>query len=259
MKRKLWLNSIILLVLILFLAGCAGPDTPEAPVVESNEEAVEAEVDVEEEEVVEDEDAVYFESDKYVLPETFPDFIATFKEIRYTGGDVDGAETSIHYKHIGVEEVGGVQTDKVQFSVDGEEVFTLWVDSEGDFQRVVANGEELPIEIARPLAEPIKTAVMAPFYHAFVIDIENLFRSPVPGYTQTIIKTETARFGGMTATVYTIEATAGPPAVEEHLAGSAILQIADFGDFQVIMSWETIDTYEGASKGFFRIEDFRLR
>ena len=267
MKRTLGLSSIIILVLMLLVAGCGEPDDTEAPEVDPEEEAAEEEVAVEEEEdaaaeedeeVVEDEDAVYFDSDHYVLPESFPDFVATFKEIRYTGGDVGGAETTVHYEHIEVEEVDGVQTDKVEFSVDGE-VFTLWVDSEGNFQRVIADGEELPIEIAQPLAEPIKDASMAPFYHTSAIDVEYVFRRDIPGYEQNIVKTETETFGDMTATVYTVEASVGPPAVEEALSASATMQIADFGDFQAIISWETTEPYEGASKGFLRIDDFVLR
>ncbi len=262
MKRTFGLGSIILLVLMLLVAGCGEPDEAEAPVEEPDEEAVEDEeikTEEEDEQVVEDEDTVYFDSEHYVLPESFPDFIATFKEIRYTGGDVGGAETTVHYEHIGVEEVNGVQTDKVEFSVDGEGVFTLWVDSEGNFQRVIADGEELPIEIAQPLAEPIKSAAMAPFYHASAINLENVFGRDVPGYEQNIVKTETETFGDMTATVYTVEASVGPPAVEEALSASATMRIADFGDFQAIISWETTDPYEGASKGFLRIDNFVLR
>ena len=268
MKRALCLSSIIILVLMLLVAGCGESDDAEAPEAEPEEEVVEEEAAVEEEEdvateedeeVVEDEDAVYFESDRYVLPETFTDFIATFKEIQYTGGDVGGEEFNVHYEHIGVEEVDGVQADKVEFRVAGEGLFELWVDSEGDFQRVIVEGEEIPVEMAQPMAGSIKNAAMAPFYHASAIDIENVFGRNVPGNEQNIVSTETETIGGMTATVYTVEASVGPPAVEDELSASATLRIADFGDFQAVISWETTDPYEGASKGFFRIDDFVLR
>lgn len=260
MKKTLGLGSIIVLVLMLLVAGCGDPDDAEAPEVEPDEETAAEEVGVEEEEeTIDDEDTVYFESEQYVLPETFAEFVATFKEIRYTGGDVGGEETTVHYEHIGVEEVDGVEADKVEISVEGEGFFTLWVDNEGNFQRVIADGEEIPLGIAQPMAEPLKNAAMAPFYHASQIDVENVFKKPVPGYEQTVVKTETETFGDLTATVYTVEASVGPPAVDDELSASATLRIADFGDFQVVISWETTKAYEGGSKGFLRIDDFVLR
>ncbi|MGM0653115.1 MAG: hypothetical protein ACQES4_10110 [Bacillota bacterium] len=267
MKRILGLSSIIVLVLMLLLAGCGEPEDTEAPEVEPDEEAEEEEAAVEEEEdiatedeeVEADEDAVYFESDRYVLPETFTDFIATFKEIQYTGGEVGGEEVSVQYEHVGVEEVDGVQTDKVELSIAGEGSCTAWVDDKGDFQRVIIDGEEIPIEMAQPLAEPIKNAAMAPFHHASAIDVENVFSSSTPGYEQTIVNTETETIGDMTATVYTVEVSVGPPAVEEELSASATLRIADFGDFQAVISWEATEPQQGESKGFFRIDEFALR
>jgi len=264
MKRTLGLGSIIVLVLVLLAAGC-GPDEAEAPEEELAEEEVAVEEEdiatdeEEDEEIVDEEDAVYFESDQYVLPETFAEFIATFKEIKYTGGEVGGEEVTVHYEHVGVEEIDGVQADKVEFSMEGEGIFTLWVDSEGSFQRVIANGDEIPVEMAETLAEPVKNAAMAPFYHASQIDVEYIFDEPVPGYEQNVVKTETETFGDQTATVYTVEASVGPPAVEEDLSASATLRIADFGDFQAVTSWETTEAYEGGSKGFLRIDEFVLR
>lgn len=266
MKKLLGISSITVLVLVLLAAGCGEPDEAEVPEEDPAEEevAVEEEEDVateeEAEEIVEDEDGVYFESDQYILPETFAEFIATFKEIQYTGGNVDGETTTVRYNHVGVEEVDGVQTDKVEFGVEGEGLFALWVDSEGNFQRVIADGEEIPVEMAQMLAEPVKNAAMWPFYHASQqIDIENVFGRPIPGYEQNVVKTETETISGMTATVYTVEASAGPPAVEEELSASATVRIADFGDFQAVLSWETTEPYEGGSKGFLRIDELEFR
>jgi len=261
MRRALESFSIVLLVALLLLAGCGAPDETE----EVEEEPAEEEVAVEEEEEeiteeAEDEDVVYFESGEYVLPETFPEFIATFKEIQYTGGQVGGQKTTVNYSHLGVEEVGGVETDKVEIGVEGEGFATLWVDSEGSFHKVLFEGEELPAAMAEQFAGPLLDAAMAPFHHASTFDLEDIFGEPVPGYDQNVIETGTETFGDLSATVYTVEFSVGPPAVEEDLSAEATAKLADFGDFQVITYWETTKMYGVRDdKGIFSIDEFILR
>ncbi len=262
MRRALGFFSIVLLVALLLIAGCGAPDETEEVEEELAEEevAVEEEINGETEETAEDEDAVYFEAEEYVLPETFPEFIATFQEIQYTGGQVDGQQTSVNYSHLGVEEVDGVQTDKVEISVADEGAATLWVDSEGDFHKVIFEGEELPAAMAQQFAEPLLGAAMAPFHHASTFDLEDIFGGPVPGYEQNVIETGTETFGDLSATVYTIEFSVGPPAVEEDLSAEATAKLADFGDFQVITYWETTKLYGARDdKGIFSIDEFILR
>lgn len=264
MRRASGFFSIVLLAVLLLLTGCGAPDETEVVKEESAEEEVvveeEEEINGETEEAAEDEDTVYFEAEEYVLPETFPEFIATFQEIQYTGGHVDGQQTSVNYSHLGVEEVDGVETDKVEISVADEGAATLWVDSEGDFHKVIFEGEELPAAMAQQFAQPLLEAAMAPFHHASTFDLEDIFGEPIPGYDQNVIETGTETYGDLSATVYTIGFSVGPPAVEEDLSAEATAKLADFGDFQVITYWETTKLYGARdNKGIFSIDEFILR
>lgn len=263
MKKTFGLSCIFLLASVFIFAGCGEPDEPAEPEEVPAEEEVVVEEDEEveepEEEVAEDDDAVHFDTEDYTLPGSFAEFIATFEKIQYTGGDVDGQQTTVSYEHIGVEETEGVETDRIEFSVEGEGVYELWVDRDGNFQRVIAEGEEIPVEMAQSLAEPIRKAAMAPFHHASDFDLENVFKKPVPGYEQEVVATETETYGGQSATVYIVNMSVGPPAVEEELSAKATVHLADFGDYQAITFWETTEAYEGGGKGFLEIDAFDLR
>lgn len=267
MKGTLGLGGIVLLVALLVFTGCGGPDEAEDPeeepaedvVAVEDENASEIEEEAVEETVTEDEDAVYFDSGEYALPETFPEFVATFKEIQYTGGDVDGPQTTVSYNHLGVEEIDGVKADKVEFGVEGEGIFTIWIDSDGNFQKVIVEGEEIPIEMASHFAEPIKSAVMAPFHHVTRFNLDKLFQESIPGFEQKLIDTRTEMFGDQSVTVYTVEFSVNPPAVKEELAATALVEIADFDDFQAVTYWETTEPYEGGGKGLLKIDELILR
>ncbi|MFO7952533.1 MAG: hypothetical protein R6U91_06990 [Bacillota bacterium] len=269
MKRTLGLSCIFLLAVLFIFAGCGEPDDAAEPEEEPAEEEVvdeEADEEVEESEedvAEEDDDAVHFGTEDYALPGSFAEFIAIFKKIQYTGGEVDGQQTTISYEHIGVEEIDGVETDKIEFSAKGaveeEGVFDIWVDREGNIQRVIFEGEEIPLAIAQQMAEPLKSAAMAPFYTAQELDLENIFKEPVPGYDQEVVGTETKTFGGQSATVHIVDVSVGPPAEEEDQAYEATVHVADFGDYQVITSWEVTQPYQDTGKGFLKIEEFALR
>ncbi len=256
MKKGLGLLVFILIILALAAAGCG--DAEEAP--EAVEEPVEEAVPEEEtaEEAETDEDAL-FEVEQWVAPETYQEFVATIKEIRYSVGEVGGEKFSINYNHLGTEDVDGVQTDKVEFGVEGEGTFTMWVDGDGEFRRLVMDGEELPAEMAQMVAAPMMTMVMLPFHQVETYNIADLGRSTISGVTHNHVGTETATFGDLSATVHSIELSVGPPAVPEGESGSAIVRIADFGDFQMVTGWEVYDAEGESFEGEFLVEKITLR
>ena len=257
MKKSLGLLVLILIIMALAAAGCG--DTEEAP--EAVEEPVEEEIDSEEE-AVEDAEAdeeTLFEVEEWVAPETYQEFVATIKEIRYSVGEVGGDKFSINYNYLETEDVDGVQTDKVEFSIEGEGTFTMWVDGEGEFRRLVMDGEELPAEMAQMVAAPMMSMVMLPFHQVEAFNIADLGRSTISGVTHNHVGTETATFGDLSATVHSVELSVGPPAVPEGESGSAVVRIADFGDFQMVTGWEVYDAEGESFEGEFLVEKITLR
>ncbi len=263
MKKGLGLMVFLLVVLALAAAGCGeAEETPEAVEEPVEEEAeLEEEADPEEEAVeeVEADEEALFEIEQWVAPETYQEFIATIKEIRYSVGEVGGEKFSINYNHLGTEDVDGVQTDKVEFGVEGEGTFTMWVDGEGEFRRMVMDGEELPAEMAQMVAAPMMSMVMVPFHQVEAFNIADLGRSTISGVTHRHVDTETASFGDLSATVHSVELSVGPPAVPEGESGSALVRIADFGGFQMVTGWEVYDADGESFEGEFLVEKITLR
>ncbi len=257
MKNGLALLVLMLLIVALTAAGCG--DTEEAP--EAVEEPVEEEIDSKEEAVEDPEadDETLFEVEEWVAPETYQEFVATIKEIRYSIGEVGGEKFSINYNHLGTEEVDGAQTDKVEIGVEGEDTFTMWIDGDGEFRRLVLDGEELPSEMAQMVAIPMMSMVMVPFHQVEAFNIADLGRSEIQGVTHRHVGTETAGFGDLTATVHSVELSVGPPAVPEGESGSVLVRIADFGDFQMVTGWEVYDAEGDSFKGEFLVETITLR
>jgi len=263
MKKGLGLLVFLVVVLMIATAGCG--ETEETP--EAVEEPAEPEEDTpaEEADVEEDVDSEIdgeeelFDVDYWVAPETYQDFVATIKEIQYSVGEAGGEKFSINYKHLGTEEVEGVQTDKVEFSIEGEGNFTMWIDRDGEFRRLVTNGEEFPAEMAQMVAAPMMSMVMLPFHQVDTYNIANLGRHTVDGITHKHIGTENETYGDLSARVHSIEISAGPPAVPEGESGSAIIRVADFGDFQMVTGWEVHDADGESFEGEFVVEKIYLR
>ncbi len=262
MKKGLGLLFVLLIILALVAAGCG--DAEEAP--EAVEEPVEEEAELEEEadpeETVEDIEAdeeALFEIEQWVAPETYQEFVATIKEIRYSVGEVGGEKVRINYNYLETEDVDGVQADKVEFGIEGEGTFIMWVDGDGEFRRLVMDGEEFPAEMAQMVAAPMMTMVMLPFHQVEAFNIADLGRSTVSGVTHNHVGTETANFGDLSATVHSVELSVGPPAVPEGESGSAVVRIADFGDFQMVTGWEVYDAEGESFEGEFLVEKITLR
>ncbi len=263
MKKGLSLLVFIMAVLMAAVYGCGvAEEDPDAvdELTELEEEAPVEEIDVEEEvEVAEDTGEVLFETDHWVAPDTYQEFVAMIKEIQYSVGEVGGERININYNHLGTEEVDGVQTDKIEFGIEGEGSFTMWIDGDGEFRRLLTNGEEIQAETAQMITASMMSMVMVPFHQVEAYNIADLGREPVPGVTHKHIGTETAAFGELSATVHSFEFSVEPPAVPEGESGSAIIRIADFGDFQMATGWEVYDSDGESFIGEFVVEKIILR
>lgn len=257
MKKSLGFLVFIMIIMALAAAGCG--DTEESP--DEFEEPAEVEAPLEEEAVedIEAAEEALFEIEQWVAPKTYQEFVATIKEIRYSVGEVGGERFTISYNHLGTEEIDGVQTDKIEFSIAGEGNFTMWMDSTGEFKRLVMDGEEIPSEMAQMFAAPMMAMMLGPFHQVEAYNVAHLGRSTVPGVTHKHMSTESASFGDLTATVHSVELSVGPPAVPEGESGSAIVRIADFGGFQMVTGWEVYHAEGEDFAGDFLIENITLR
>ena len=260
MKKTIILCCALLLLLGLLFAGCGVPDETEEMAEEpSDEEIVVDEEEPVEENAVDDEEDIMFETGQWITPETYGDFVATFQEIQYSVGEVGGQKTTVQYVHLGIENVDGVQTDKVELSVAGEGSFTIWSDSEGEIQRLLVDGEEIPVDMARMFADSILTMALLPFQQATAYSVNQLFTTGVSGLDETYLGSETETFGDLSATVHRIRISVEPPAVPEGQEAEAILGIADFGDFQMVTSWEVEEMADDSFRGEFTIDKVALR
>jgi len=258
-KRELFFFATSLLLALLVITGCGDTDDVEEAVEEAVEEVVEEidEVDETDEATIDDE--AIFETSQWVQPESYEEFVATVKAIKYRVGEVGGESISISYLHEGTEEVSGISTDKVSIDMEDEGSFTMWVDSEGTVQRIIADGEELPAEMADMITAPLMSMVMLPFHQASALDAQAMAASPVPGVSQNHLETGTENYGDLSANVHRVEISVEPPAVPEGESGKAILHFADFGDFQMVTGWEVQEMDGQSFSGEFKIEEITLR
>ncbi len=263
MKKNLYLYIVILFVLVMVSSGCGMleevTDQVEELIDEAVEEVTEEEPAEDEEDVVADKEEALFEMEQWVAPEDYRAFVDTFKELKYSVGEVDGEKMTVHYVHQGIEDVDGVETDKVELGIEGESSFVMWIDSDGEFRRLIADGEEIPREMAHMFADPFMNLVMLPFQQVVSYDIGSMVTSPVPGVKEEHVGTETATFGDLSATVYIIEISVEPPAVAEGQSGSATLHVADFGEFQMVTAWNIREVEGEAFRGKFSIDKVALR
>ena len=263
MKKIFCLGVIILLVMTFSLSGCSLVEDVEYFIDEVLDRAAD-EVDRvteerDEEEVIAGEGEALFEIEKWVEPENYQEFVATFKKLKYSVGEVDGEKVQVHYSHVGVEDVDGVETDKVELGIEGEGTFTMWIDEEGEFRRLIIDGEEIPSEMAHMLTDSFMNLLMLPFQQVISYNIGDMVTSPVPGVTEKYLGSETAAFGDLTATVHTVEISVKPPAVPEGQSGVATLHIADFGQFQMVTAWNVHEVEGESFSGEFTIDEIVLR
>lgn len=256
MKKTIVISMVILFIGLAMLAsGCAERD---AAGDAAEETAVPAVADDDDEVGESEEESVIF--DTWKAPVNLQEVVAVFKEIRHSVTQ-DGMEVlAVHYRYEGSETLSGVQTDKI--TVDwNEEKIEAWLDSAGEIKKIKIGGEEIPDEMAAMLAEPMLANLMMPFQIAQGWDVRDLVSAAhqEPGVTVSRVKSGEETIGDLRAIIYTYEVTVEPPAVPAGEGSRMQWRIADFGEFQTIVSWEMLEGGGGESNLDFKIDRIVLR
>ncbi|MDW7738712.1 MAG: hypothetical protein SCJ97_01465 [Bacillota bacterium] len=268
MKRTiLLLTAVLTLVMILLAVGCGDTGVSE-DVNGQQEEQTEAEVIPDETAPDKDETAgepgtvedELIALDEWKAPLTLQELVATFSEIRHTVLQNGVAVAEVHYLLEGSETVDGVQTDKISTTIT-DETFTVWIDGGGEIRKTEIGGEEISLQMASMLAEPILMNILMPFQLMGEWQVRDILAvsQTEPGVTIHRVSSGQEKIGDLNATVHTFDVEVEPPAVPAGQGGRMQWRVADFGSFQTIIGWEVL---EGAGEDMnieFRIDKVVLR
>ncbi|MDY6825708.1 MAG: hypothetical protein SVV67_00795 [Bacillota bacterium] len=259
-------RGLILLVCLLLLAviGCGDSGVADEAVedqagyIAGEEEDALVEDDLDEEVSENGEEVLAL--DEWEAPANLQEMIAKFEEIQHSIIQDGEVVATIHYLYEGSETIEGTEADRV--SVDfGEEKFIVWVDPAGELIKIQAGGEEIPAEMASMFVEPMMANILMPFQIARDWNARELVAdySTKEGVNVSKVQSEQQEIGGRSAQVHTFEVTVEPPAVEADQGGTMRWQIADFGDLQIIIGWDVLESSGEEMNIEFKIEKIVLR
>ncbi len=117
----------------------------------------------------------------------------------------------------------------------------------------------MPVEMEDIIFMPLTTQVFMPFHISQEWRVDQMLVHPPPGVE--IKKTEEAKktIGDLTGTVYTFETTLEYPEVPQGEKGKFRWEIADFGEFQMLIGWESLESVGEELVLEFKIDRLALR
>ena len=203
-------------------------------------------------------------TENLIMPATFQEMLGLFQEVHQIYFSA-GEETSyVRFIYEGTEEVSGIETELVNFYskhvIEGESRAKAWYDAEGNIVQYDLEDDEFPEEYGEIIVENL--AVSFTFFHDFLpfIDDQAIFdviKGEEEDSQYSLLGSRTERFGGMDVAVYSIGDWHGFVGEE---APSTIFDIADFGDFQTIVSLELGEAIVSNGGSFrVKIDDAVLR
>lgn len=238
MKLRFLFLLFILLCSIWLFAGCADGGASDSP------EGV-------------------IKTENLIMPATFQEMLGLFQEARQIYFSA-GEETSyIRFIYEGTEEVSGIETELVNFYskhvIEGESRAKAWYDSDGNIVQYELDDEEFPEEYGEMIIENL--AVSFTFFHEFLpfIDHQSVFgviKGEEEDSRYSLLGSRNERFGDLEVTVYSIGEWHGFVGEE---TPSTKFDIADFGDFQTVVSLEFGEAAVSGDSFRVKIDDAVLR
>jgi len=240
-KSRLFFLLIILLCVTWLSAGCANDGAGDSP------EGV-------------------IKTENLVVPATFQEMLGLFQEADQTTMDA-GEEVSYNsYTYEGTEEVNGIEADLVEFyakHADDETWAKVWFDADGNIVQHELETEEFSEEYAEEYGEMIVENIADPyiFFRGFLPSINQFVFRVINDETEdprySLLGSRNERFGDMEVAVYSIGKWRSYVGEE---TPPTKFDIADFGDFQTIISLELTEDIIAKSGGLkVIIEDVVLR
>lgn len=190
--------------------------------------------------------------DDWQNPSELADLLGMFERLewRWMTSGRTGSERveTASYQHEGMEQVEGVQVNRILIDFDGQEL-RFWARDDGEVIRAEIDGEEIPDEMSM-MFEGLLMSIFWPFMMAEQFDPEDIIRGTGYGWDWQILETGRESFGPSQADVTRIELTVGPPWAPEGREAKLRWGLGDFGDFQMLVEWTSLEGAEGQEFGF---------
>ena len=181
-------------------------------------------------------------TENLIMPATFQEMLGLFQEAHQITLDAGEEVSYSSYTYEGTEEVNGIETDLVELYTkhadEGETTAKAWFDAEGNIVQYELDAEEFPEEHGEELIEGIAGSFT--FFHGFLPDIDDqavfvVITGEEEDSRYSLLGSRYKRFGDMEVAVYSIGEWHGFVGEE---TPTTKFDLADFGDFQTIVSLE---------------------
>jgi hypothetical protein len=269
-KRKFFSFLVITILIMTPLTACGASDTPEDEMPADEPAAVEQDLNEEEspaeqpsEETAADAEAeaeVRFNNLRNI--DNLDSLTNLFSSLQYEWRYNETDFSQVTYSATADETINGIDTTKIVITIENNETteeMNFWVDEDGTTVKALMNGQEIPGEMFQNMADAIINSIFWPFTLA-----QNYTEGPafneaaesVPGYEVNIDNMGQSSLNGKDYTHYVTNINIGPPYSEDPI--EYVWQIGDFGDFQLLLNWETKEAPMDA-KMQFEVIDFELK
>ncbi|MGM0438642.1 MAG: hypothetical protein ACQEQD_10275 [Bacillota bacterium] len=197
--------------------------------------------------------------DKLKTPTKLQDIIDTFDRLKYNFKAFNEGEKAqelmVEFQYQGLEEVQGVQADKLIIESSAMETSKIsqmefWLD-DGEIIRIVQEGQEIPIAMVDTMKEKMLEAFFFPFYYFEKLNLEEIASEGEVTKSQEMI-------GEKEVDIIKIKGNNLP----EYGLKSGTMELADFDKLLMMVSFDYITLDEAEAKfeeGQFEIEEIELR
>ncbi len=202
--------------------------------------------------------------DGWYNPNSISDLVDTFERFDWVWANIsegeEGESNRVSYRFEGTETVDGVDAEKVALSFKDDEI-VLWLDGDRSVVRAQVNDDPVPSMALDSILEPVLDAAFAPFAAVEDINIQGLITGTQDyGWNWQVVDKSPESIGEMRAEVTTLEVEIGPPYADEGKEVRARWAIADFGDLQMLVEWESEEGGAGSGYGItLEVEALALR
>jgi len=155
-------------------------------------------------------------------------------------GETEQETMRVRYALVGMEEIQGQATDVVELTVDGE-LWRIWLAADGSVAQAEIGGELWPPMLADMVVGPMVMAVFWPFQMVDFYGVEGALTDAGPGWDFRSVAVGEAHVGELTVPVQQVSLSMGEPHLAPGEQVDLLWEIADFGPFQMLITWQSTD------------------
>lgn len=184
------------------------------------------------------------ESKPWFNPKNLVEAVARIRELEWSWTVFEDGEPetmNVGYRLLRYETVQGRRTALVELTID-EDLWQVWLDSDGQVVQAAIDGELLPQMLAEMIVSSTLVFIFTPFFFAEPYRVPEVLVETPPGTEIRVREGIPRKVGDLVIPVQVVEMRVfGEPYLKPGEQATFVWVIGDLGDFLMLVQWEVVD------------------